>query len=75
MKMEQARLDDNGIVGPGPAGMKIDVIADEEDVKEEEEADTVIVKPHSVQKKTKIQRNKEAKLLLEASSPPSLKCP
>jgi len=44
--------------------MKIDDIG-ENDVKEEEEADTAIVKSRSTQRKTKTQRNKELKLRAE----------
>lgn len=62
-RMEKARLDDDGATEQGAPGMKIDEIIDE-GVKEEE-VDTAIVKPHSVQRKTKTQRNKEAKLLSE----------
>jgi hypothetical protein len=64
VKMEEARLEnsDAGAIAQGAAGMKIDEPVDE-DVKKEEE-DTVIVGPHS-RRKTKVQRNKETKLLAE----------
>ncbi|KAF9452083.1 P60-like protein [Macrolepiota fuliginosa MF-IS2] len=63
-KMEKARLADDGIVGELVPGMKIDEVVDEEDVKEEE-VDAVIAKPRSLQRKTRMQRNKEAKMFAE----------
>lgn len=65
IKMEEARLENSDAIGTsrGAPGMKIDEPLDE-DVKEEE-ADNAIVKPLSLQRKTKAQRNREAKLLSE----------
>ncbi len=62
-KMERARVEED-TTGSGVPGMKIAEIVEEEDLKEEE-TDAAIVKPRSVQKKTKAQRNKELKLLSE----------
>lgn len=63
-KMQKARVVDDNTDTRGVLGMKVDEIVDE--VKEEaEEADTAIVRPHSTQKKTKSQRNKELRLLTE----------
>jgi len=65
-KMEKA-LDANDITeASGASGMKIDDFG-ENDVKEEEGADTAIVKPRPTQRKTKTQRNKELKLRAEVS--------
>ena len=65
-KMEKA-LDASDITeASGAPGMKIDDIG-ENDVKEEEEADTAIVKSRPTQRKTKTQRNKELKLRAEVS--------
>ncbi|KAJ3574894.1 hypothetical protein NP233_g1464 [Leucocoprinus birnbaumii] len=63
-KMEKGRITDESTDTRGAPGMKIDGILDE-DVREEDEADTVIVKPRSMQRKTKTQRNKELKLRAE----------
>jgi hypothetical protein len=65
VKFEEARVEnsDASIAAQGATGMKIDEPI-YEDVKEEE-ADIVVVKPHSLQRKTKVQRNKETKLLAE----------
>lgn len=62
--MERARLTDDETENQGALGMKIDKFAEEGNVKEDETG-AVIVKPHSSQKKTKAQRNKESKRLSE----------
>lgn len=69
-KMEKARLEEDDTTGSGVPGMRITEVVDEEDVKEEE-ADAAIVKPGSVQKKTKARKNKELKLLAEVWVPTS----
>jgi len=63
-KMEKALDASDSTEVSGVPGMKIDDIG-ENDVKEEEEADTAIVKSRPTQRKTKTQRNKELKLRAE----------
>jgi hypothetical protein len=72
-RMEKARIRDDGSNIPGAPGMKIDDILEEEikeeEEEEEEEGNIAIVKPRTMQKKTKAQRNKEAKRLAEVRRP------
>lgn len=66
--MEKARLEGDDATGSGVPGMKITEVVEEDDVKEEE-TNVAIVKPTSVQKKTKAQKNKGLKLLAEVWIP------